>query len=497
MPILLNIGNKMVQTTQNNKDSTNYREKNTKIVATVSDLRAEPEFIQQLYDHGVDVIRLNTAHQGLEDTIRVIKVIRSVNNKLAILVDTKGPEIRTINFDEPIEYTKGSVVVITGNPDAKANQNCIPVSYPGIATDVPIGANILIDDGLVKFKVQSKDENRLHCLVENTGTLKKKKTVNTPNVHINLPSLTEKDISFIRMAAQNDVDFIAHSFVRHKEDCMAVQKILDETGSKIQIIAKIENQQGVDNIDEILDHCYGIMVARGDLGVEVPASQVPFMQKHMIRRATEKAKPVIVATQMLESMIKNPRPTRAEVSDVANAILDGTSAIMLSGETAYGDYPIEAVRTMSEIALELKYKKEEYLRWVMIRESMNRRTVISKSIVHMAVDLSASAIIIPSSTGETARVVSSFHCKRPVYAFCYDERTMRKLSLCYGVRPGLMPFVTNTDELVQVAAQKYLEEKDATENDLIIVGGSNPQKPDQQVNFIEIDTVKNCMELEK
>jgi pyruvate kinase len=477
--------------------NTNYREKNTKIVATVSDLRADVAFITQLYNHGVDVVRLNTAHQGLDDTIRVIKTIRSVNNKIAILVDTKGPEIRTINFDEPIEYTKSSQVLITGNQDAKATNTCIPVSYSGIAHDVHVGMNILIDDGLVKFTVIEKKTDGLLCVVENTGTLKKKKTVNIPNATINLPSLTEKDISFIRMAAKNDVDFIAHSFVRNKEDCMAVQRILDEEKSSIQIIAKIENQQGVDHIDEILDHCYGIMVARGDLGVEVPASQVPFMQKHMIKRATLKAKPVIVATQMLESMIKNPRPTRAEVSDVANAILDGTSAIMLSGETAYGDYPVEAVRTMSEIALELKDKKEEYLRWIMVREAMDRRTVVSKSLVHMSVDLGAKALIIPSSTGETARVVSSFHCKKPVYAYCYDEKTMRKLALCYGVRPELMPYVNTTDELIQVSAQKYLETKGATEQDLIIVAGSNPQRQEQPINFIEIDTVAHCLELEK
>jgi pyruvate kinase len=475
----------------------NYREKNTKIVATVSDLRADNEFITELYNHGVDVVRLNTAHQGLEDTIRVINIIRSVNNKIAILVDTKGPEIRTINFDEPIEYTKGSTVIITGNLEAKATNDCIPVSHPGIASDVNVSQNILIDDGLVKFTVIEKRTDGLLCRVENTGILKKKKSVNVPNVEINLPSLTEKDISFIRMAAQHDVDFIAHSFVRNKEDCIAVQRILDEEKSPIQIIAKIENRQGVDNIDEILDHCYGIMIARGDLGIEVPASEVPYMQKHMIKRATAKAKPVIVATQMLESMIKNPRPTRAEVSDVANAILDGTSAIMLSGETAYGDYPIEAVRTMSEISLELKDKKENYLRWVMVRDAMDRRTVISKSLVHMSVDLGAKAILIPSSSGETARIVASFHCKKPVYAYCYDEKTMRKLSLCYGIRTELMPFVNTTDELIQVSAQKYLELPETTEEDLIIVAGSNPQRQDQPINFIEIDTVAHCLELEK
>ncbi len=473
-----------------------YSDKNTKIVATVSDLRCDAEFITELYNNGVNVIRLNTAHQSPEDTKKVIDIVRSVNNKLAILVDTKGPEMRTVNFDEPITYKKGTTVMVTG-PERQASEEYIPVSNPGIVRDVPVGAVILVDDGLIKFTVIDKNDDSLICKVENTGTLKKKKTVNVPSVTIDLPSVSEKDKEFIKLAIEQDIDFIAHSFVRNKEDLQAVQAILDEGKSQIQIIAKIENQDGFDNIEEILDNCFGIMIARGDLGIEVPAAKVPFMQKEMIKRATLKNKPVITATQMLESMIKNPRPTRAEVSDVANAILDGTSAIMLSGETAYGDYPIEAVQAMSDIALELRETKDEYRQWIMKRDAMDHRTVVAKSIVHMAVDLDAKAILIPSATGATVRTIASFHCKRPVYAFCYDERIMRRLALCYGVRVEMMPYVYTTDEMVKVAAERYMEVTGADPNDMIIVGGSNPQRHDLPVNVIEIDTIKHCMELER
>jgi len=476
----------------------NYRSKNTKIVATVSDLNCEPEFIQQLYDHGADVIRLNTAHQSLEDSLRVIENIRKVSNKLAILVDTKGPEIRTEGLAEAVELKKGDHVII-GRTGLTTDEIYIPLSYDKIADDVPEGANILINDGEVKFTVIEKREDCLYCHVDNDGKVKNRKSVNVPNVSIKLPSLTQKDIDYIKFSIDNNVDFIAHSFVRNKEDCLAVQKYIDEGMSDIGIIAKIENREGVDNINEILDNCYGVMVARGDLGIEVAASEVPYMQKIMIKACVKKNKPVIVATQMLESMIDNPRPTRAEVSDVANAILDGTSAVMLSGETAYGKYPIEAVKVMSEMAIELADKKKDYLSWMMNRDvDGHQRAAIVKALVQMAVALDVKSIVVPSLTGHTARILASFHIRQPIHSFCYNETVMRQLALCYGIRNDHMELVKSTDELVSVSAAKYLENNNgATKKDLIIVAGTNPKRQDQPVNFIEIDSVEHCMELRK
>ena len=330
----------------------------TKIVATISDRRGDVDFIRNLYDEGMNVIRFNTAHQTPEDTIKVVNNARKVSDRIALLLDTKGPEVRTVNCPETINLEEGDIVHVEGGPGKESSGSHIYVNYENFARDLSEGASILIDDGEVELKVLKIKGNVLECRVMNSGVVKPRKSVNVPNVRINLPSVSEKDKKYIQFAAENDLDFIAHSFVRTKEDVLAVQEILDQYNSEIKIIAKIENQEGVDNIDEILEAAYGIMVARGDLAIEIPYEKIPGIQKMLINKCIEKRKPVIIATQMLHTMINNPRPTRAEVNDIASAIYSQADAVMLSGETATGKYPIEALKTMAKVARGWKILRE-------------------------------------------------------------------------------------------------------------------------------------------
>ncbi|MBA3029848.1 MAG: pyruvate kinase, partial [Desulfobacteraceae bacterium] len=298
--------------------------KKTKIIATISNAKCSPDFLRTLYEAGMDLVRMNTAHQTTQEAIEVISNVRAVSDRIAIMVDTKGPEIRTTPTREDIYVKAGDMINVRGAKDELSSRECVCVNYDGLAGDVKVDDWLLVDDGDVGLKVVHKDADTLTCVVMNDGSIKGRKGVNIPCVQINLPSLSAKDEEFVRFAADQEVDFIAHSFVRHKEDVLAVQRILDEKKSPIKIIAKIENQQGVDHIDEILDHAYAVMVARGDLAIEIPAERIPLIQKKIVRKCIERRKPVIIATQMLQSMIHSPRPTRAEVSDVANACLDGT-----------------------------------------------------------------------------------------------------------------------------------------------------------------------------
>ncbi|MBP5235720.1 MAG: pyruvate kinase, partial [Bacteroidales bacterium] len=320
--------------------------KKTKIICSVADNRCDVEFIRSMYESGMNVVRVNSAHASIEGAQKIVDNVRKVSDRIAILIDTKGPEVRLTNVENPFLVTEGATVEIFDDPSGICRQGSLYTSYPNFSRDVPVGARVLIDDGSIELKVVSKGEGRLVCEVMNEGLIGSHKSVNVPNVHIDLPALTEKDKKFIRWAIKADIDFIAHSFVRNARDLQEIQDILDAEGSHLKIISKIENQQGVDNLDDILSHCYGVMVARGDLGVEIPPESLPLVQKAIVSACRERKKPVIVATQMLQSMIENPRPTRAEITDVANAIFQGADAIMLSGESAYGKYPVEAVKTM-------------------------------------------------------------------------------------------------------------------------------------------------------
>lgn len=413
--------------------------KQTKIVATISDLNCEVDFLKALFDEGMNVVRINSAHSSFEGALKVIKNVRAVSDSIAILVDTKGPEIRITQVrDSGMELNRGDRVQMRGCP----NGECVSSPEAGIYVndkdfyvDVPLGSAVLIDDGEIELTVIEKNgDDALLCEVQNGGILKSRKSVNVPGVHIDLPSLTPKDIEYIHWSIDNDVDFIAHSFVRTKRDLQDIQNIVDERGSHIKIIAKIENQQGVDNIDEILDHCYGVMVARGDLGVELPAEQIPIAQRSLVKKCIESKKPVIIATQMLHSMISSPRPTRAEVSDIASAIYQRVDAIMLSGETAAGKYPVEAVRTMANVARAIEQEVEPIIDINMVRINNEVTAQLSRSAVRACSNLPIKAIIVDTLSGRTARYLAAFRGAKPVYTLCYRKHVMRELALSYGVQ---------------------------------------------------------------
>ena len=369
---------------------------------------------------------------------------------------------------------KTNDTLIFGNdPRKSCSSRMLQTNCATFVQDIPVGASILIDDGSIELKVVAKDEDRLECIAMNDGAIKGKKSVNVPGVHISLPALTEKDKVFLNWAVDAGIDFIAHSFVRNKEDLIEIQSILDERDSHIKIISKIENQQGIDNLDEILTHCYGVMIARGDLGVEIAAEKIPLIQKKLIQRCRMRKKPVIVATQMLHSMIENPRPTRAEVSDVANAILQSTDAIMLSGETASGNYPVEAVRTMSRIAVETEESILTPPDLDLENVTKPIAGVLARSLVAATLKLPVKAIIFDTWTGRTGRYLAEFRPKVPIYAMCYRDFTMRELSLTYDIYS--YPFeITNSKEgFVENSIKILAEDGKLQKGDLVgFIGGS-------------------------
>jgi pyruvate kinase len=464
-------------------------DKKTKIVATVSDLRCDVEFIEKLYQAGTNVIRLNTAHQTMEDTLRIITNVRIVSDKIALLLDTKGPEIRTCNSEYKIDLKKGNVIQIRGKAKGMSTPECIYVNYDEFANEVSVGDKILIDDGEIELVVNSKDNDILNCEATNDGLIKPRKSVNVPNVSFSLPALSAKDREYIYFAIDNDIDFIAHSFVRNKEDVLEIQQILNEKKSGIKIIAKIENQEGVDNIDEILQNVYGIMVARGDLAIEIPFEKIPGIQKIIINKCIEARKPVIVATQMLHSMIKNPRPTRAEVTDIANAIYSKTDAVMLSGETAFGDYPIEAVNTMSTIALEVEKSRGDFHKTPIVILSSRTSAYLSKSAVEASIKLDAKLIIADTTTGRTIRNMSGFRGRKAIYAVCYNKRVMRELALSFGIFAHYME-TNNSNDFIKTSLLQLYEKKILNKDELVVILGGNYGFA-YGASFIEISTVEN------
>ncbi|NNM55018.1 MAG: pyruvate kinase [Spirochaetales bacterium] len=463
--------------------------KQTKIVATISDLKCEADHIRALYEAGVNVVRLNTAHQKEDDTLKVIRSVRAVSDKIALLLDTKGPEVRTAEIGDPIDITEGDKIYIFKDK-SKAPGVGFQTNYEHFVHHVPVGARVLIDDGETSMKVvDKKGDDYLVVEVENAGKIKNRKSVNVPGVALPLPSITEKDRNYIKFAAENDLDFVAHSFVRSKQDVLDVQSILDQYGSKAKIIAKIENMEGVKNIDEILDVAYGVMVARGDLGIEVPAEEVPVYQKMMIRKCIERGKPVITATQMLHTMIENPRPTRAEVSDVANAIFDGTDAIMLSGETAYGKYPLEAVQTMSRIAMQIEKVKEKIRTHGAYATDNPIRDYLSQAAINAIQNLPIVAVVCDTLSGRSARIISTYRADVPVYAKAHDPRVARQLALSYGVYPEYLPLPANHNELVVQSLESLLAEGSVKKADLVVILAGSPGHPEGS-NFLEINTVE-------
>ena len=409
--------------------------KQTKIVCSISDRRCDVDFIRGLFNAGMNVVRMNTAHATPDGIRSIIRNTRAVSPHIGILIDTKGPEVRTTDVESPIEYKTGDVVRIFGRPEMNTTHDIINVSFPDFAKDVQVGDIILFDDGAIGMKVMGIEGPAVYVEVQNDGVLGAHKSVNVPGEHIDLPALTEKDKRNINLAIEEDIDFIAHSFVRSADDVHAVQKILDERHSDIKIISKIENQEGVDNIDEIINASYGIMVARGDLGIEVPVEKIPGIQRMIIRKCVERHKPVIVATQMLHTMITNPRPTRAEVTDIANAIYSNTDALMLSGETASGKYPLEAVKTMAAVAEQAENDRNSFdaMYNVPLNEHCSQREFLSHSAIESTRLLGIEGIITASKSGYTARCLATYRGPKPILAICYNDKLQRWLNLSYGV----------------------------------------------------------------
>lgn len=469
--------------------------KQTKIVASISDLRCEVDFIRSLFESGMNVVRMNTAHGTREGMDKLINNVREVSNRIAILIDTKGPEVRTtkIENDEPIEFHIGERVRVVGNADVFSTHEQIAVTYSNFVSDLSVGAYILIDDGELEMQVVEKHDDYLVCEIQNDASMGSRKSVNVPGVRINLPSLTEKDKVNIKYAIERDIDFIAHSFVRTKQDILDIREILDEYGSDIKVIAKIENQEGVDNIDEILEVADGVMVARGDLGIEVAQEKIPGIQRVLIKKCVLAKKPVIVATQMLHTMIKNPRPTRAEVTDIANAIYYRTDAIMLSGETAYGKYPVEAVQTMTKVAAQAEKDKlsDNDIR-IPLDDNPDVTSFLAKQAVKATAKLPIKAIITDSFSGRTARNLAAFRGKYPVLAICYKEKTMRHLALSYGVEAIFMPEKANGQAYYFAALQKLIDDGVLKSTDMVayLSGG----KQGTHTSFLEINVVSDVLE---
>ena len=413
--------------------------KMTKVVCTIGPNSEKKEVLKELVLSGMNVIRLNFSHVDHEEHGARIKTIREISKEtgkhVAILLDTKGPEIRTGSHaegDVKYDLVEGQDFIVTTYYSFKGTPEKISVSYPGMTKDLKPGDTILVDDGLIGLEVKEIKGDEIFCKVKNSGALGQKKGVNLPGVSVSLPALAEKDKADLKFGCEVGVDYIAASFIRKASDVAEVRRVLDDNGGEnIKIISKIENQEGIDNFDEILELSDGIMVARGDLGVEVPVEEVPFMQKMMIRKCNAVGKPVITATQMLDSMQKNPRPTRAEAGDVANAILDGTDAVMLSGESANGKYPVEAVRTMAKISAktdEYGVSKIYYTHEVTITEA------ISKGAVEAAENLGAKLIVCWTKTGRAAKMIRKYNPSMPIIALTDSDVTARQLALVRGVR---------------------------------------------------------------
>ena len=440
--------------------------RSTKIICTMGPNTDKKTVMKSLVKNGMNVARFNFSHGDHEEQRERMNLLKNVREELdrpvAILLDTKGPEIRTglLEGGKKVTLKEGSEFILY-TEEMTGNETGCCVTYPGLAKDVKPGDRILIDDGLIELKVKQIKSGNIVCHVENGGELGERKGVNVPNVKVKLPAVTEKDIDDILFGIQQDIDFIAASFIRSAKGVKEIRKILKENHAEhISIIAKIENAEGVENIDEIIEASDGIMVARGDLGVEIPAQEVPHIQKMIIKKCNERYVPVITATQMLDSMIRNPRPTRAEVADVANAIYDGTDAVMLSGETAAGKYPVEALKMMNEIAenTEQYVDYEKYIHHRTMYEQSKISSAIGIASVRTARNIGAACIVTPTMSGKTARLISNFRPSMPIYAVTPNEMVQHKMQLYWGVIP-LKGYIKDTTENIIVNAMETIKRK--------------------------------------
>ena len=466
--------------------------KKTKIVCTIGPATEDVEVLKKMILAGMNVARLNFSHGGYEDQEKYVKAVRQavkeVNMPVALLLDTQGPEIRTGKLAESPVMLKAEEEFTLVNDDILGDNTKVSVTYKDLYKDVRPGVTILIDDGKIEIEVVRIEGKDVVCKVMNGGELGNRKSINIPGTHINLPALKEKDIRDLIDGCKADFDYIAASFIRSKDDVLAIRKVLDENGGKdIKIISKIESQEGIDNFKEILEVTDGIMVARGDMGVEIPMEQVPIVQKEAIKQCNRAGKIVITATQMLESMTNNPRPTRAEVSDVANAIYDGTGAIMLSGESAMGKYPVVCVETMSRIAEAVetsinygkRFAKREY-----DLETKNYEFYLGHSICSAAFQMDATAIFAYTECGDTPKIISSFLPCCPIYAVTTSEKTYRQVALTWGVTPILVKEEGNAKEIISKGIEFAKEKGYVKEGDVVAIAGGETILPGSRANIM-------------
>ena len=468
----------------------------TKIICTLGPASDDPSILRALIEGGMNAARFNFSHgtheEHLERLNRFTGIRDTLGYPIATILDTKGPEIRIRSFDtKSIDLCAGDTFTLT-TEDIPGNQTRVSVTYPKLPEEVSPGQQILIDDGLIGLRVESIDGAEILCTVVNGGTLSANKSINIPGVHIHLPALTEQDVLDIRFGIEHDFDYIAASFVRQGSDVVAIREVLHTYGGdNIRIIAKIENQEGVDNIDAILAAADGIMVARGDLGVEIPAAKVPILQKQMIRKGLQAGKPVITATQMLDSMMRNPRPTRAEVSDVSNAVFDGTGCLMLSGETAGGKYPVEALATMDNIVREAENAIDFWHQFEKnhIVPQPNINDAITHSCCLTAKDLNAAVILTATTSGHTAQMISRFRPACPVAALTTKEKVRRQLAICWSVIPFLTGEVTSTDRIFSLSVDVALKEGLVKRGDTAVITAGVPLGKSVATNLMKAQII--------
>ena len=471
--------------------------KKTKIVCTIGPASDSEEVLRELFKEGLNVCRLNFSHGTHEEhqirIDRIKKIRQELNLPIAIMLDTKGPEIRLKNFGvNSVMLSKGQQFTLTTR-DILGDEKICSVTYTNLAKEVKPNDRILIDDGLIELRVEKvTDGTDIVCTVMSDGPVSNHKGINIPGVKIKLPFLSEQDISDLKFGVKNEVDFVAASFTRGPADIVSIRKVLEEeNGNNIHIIAKIENQEGVDSIDKILEVTDGIMVARGDLGIEIPPEQIPMVQKMIIRKTLRASKPVITATQMLDSMTHNPRPTRAEVTDVANAIFDGTSAIMLSGETAAGRYPVETVKMMNRIAVtaESSLNYEKIVGAVAREHSLTITNAIAHATCSMAIEMNAQVIVTATASGETPRALSKYKPKAPIVAVTPSEETARRLSLNWDVYPIVTPYFNSTDEMFERCINLAKEHGYVREGELAVLTAGVPIGLVGSTNLLKVETV--------
>ena len=468
----------------------------TKIICTMGPAVDNEEMLRALMLTGMDAARFNFSHGTHESHLATLNKVRRIRDELgaavATILDTKGPEIRIKTFENgPVTLREGDKFTLTTR-DVPGDAGIVSVTYADLHKELESGCRVLIDDGLIELTVDGIQGQDIACTVRSGGTLSNNKSINIPGVSIHLPSLTEKDRDDLRFAAEQDFDFVAASFVRKASDVEDIRACLRECGGEhIRIISKIENREGVDNLEEIIAASDGLMVARGDLGVEIPAYEVPILQKRMIKETSMAGKPVITATQMLDSMIRNPRPTRAEVSDVANAVFDGTSCVMLSGETASGMHPVEAVQTMVDTINAAEQATDYWGRFRRFEFTPGRsiNDAVTHTCCQTAMDLEADAILTPTQTGHTARMIARFRPACPIVALTTTERARRQLAISWGVQPLLAGYVDSTDRLFSMCVQSALKEGAVQSGQMVVITAGVPIGRAGSTNLIKAQVV--------